>query len=483
MAKSHASRFMAHNEAQSHTPIRPYHAFSVENAWYVINRDRFAFERVPRAFIGFLEALGREPATPVSEANNERLRRLKLIVPRVSGTPLSTKAPQEISIPPVASATVFVTQKCNHRCIYCYGGDGEYGDPGIMDEETGFKTLEWLWAQRGDLTSMAISFFGGEPLLNFQLVRKMVAHARKLEEGSKTRFKFTLATNAALLDDSMPAFMQANDFYALVGFDGPKKIQDRNRPLRNGGSSYEAVIPRIKKLIKTFPNRVTLRSTIWKKGDIPDVVREMRSLNPHIFQTQVASPGGHQGRDAPEPTADGRDVVAAVGQMIPEFLKAVHEKDLVTLSSLTKWLSFNGMLGVIARRFKRTGSCGVGAQTVSVSSRGIIYPCHRFVGHDHYAIGNIATGELNRAIYLDPPLLTSPQCNVCWAKHLCNGGCIYDHLARTGKRFTPHEGFCRMTKALFEMGIHLAHQLTAEQKEFLYGKRIVTRPLCPLDLV
>ena len=92
------------------------------------------------------------------------------------------------------------------------------------------------------------------------------------------------------------------------------------------------------------------------------------------------------------------------------------------------------------------------------------------------------TGEVNRGVYLDPPLRKSAQCLSCWAKHLCNGGCIHDHLARTGHRFTPDAGFCEMTREIFEMSIHLACRLTRQEKEFLYENRFLKRPLCPLDL-
>jgi uncharacterized protein len=167
---------------------------------------------------------------------------------------------------------------------------------------------------------------------------------------------------------------------------------------------------------------------------------------------------------------------------IPDFLQAVRSRDRNALKGFFSWTGFNEVLGVLQRRTERTGTCGVGREIVSISSTGAVYPCHRFVGHKRYAIGSIMTGELDRGEYLDPPLLTNAQCLSCWAKHLCNGGCIYDHLARTGHRFTPDAGFCKMTRELFEMGIHLAHQLTRGEKEFLYESKFLKRPLCPLDL-
>ena len=461
--------------------IRPYHAFNRENTWYVINRDRFVYEQVPESFVRFLKDLEKNPNLPIPQAHQERLIRLKLR--RASNPPKAPRPkPAEVFEPPVATATIFVTQQCNHDCIYCYGGGGEYGDPGIMEDEIGLKTLDWLWAQRGDLKSLAVSFSGGEPLLNFELIRRMVDHAHQLETQGDARFKFTVATNAALLNDRVLDFMETHDIYALIGFDGPREIQDRNRPLRNGRSSYDTVLPRIQKLIANMPERVTLRASIWQKGDIPRVVNEMRKLGPRIFQTPIVSPGGHLGEGAREPTSTWEDPVAALSAAIPDFLKVLHQRDLATLKSFFSWIGFNELLRVLSRRTQRTGSCGVGREIVSVSAKGTLYPCHRFVGHERYAIGDIMTGEVNRGVYLDPPLRKTSQCLSCWAKHLCNGGCIHDHLARTGHRFTPDGGFCEMTWEIFETGIQLACRLTREEKEFLYENRFLKRPLCPLDL-
>ena len=317
--------------------IRPYHAFNRENTWYVINRDRFVYEQVPESFVRFLKDLEKNPNLPIPQAHQERLIRLKLR--RASNPPKAPRPkPAEVFEPPVATATIFVTQQCNHDCIYCYGGGGEYGDPGIMEDEIGLKTLDWLWAQRGDLKSLAVSFSGGEPLLNFELIRRMVDHAHQLETQGDARFKFTVATNAALLNDRVLDFMETHDIYALIGFDGPREIQDRNRPLRNGRSSYGTVLPRIQKLIANMPERVTLRASIWQKGDIPRVVNEMRKLGPRIFQTPIASPGGHLGEGAREPTSTWEDPVAALSAAIPDFLKVLHQRDLATLKSFSAGL-------------------------------------------------------------------------------------------------------------------------------------------------
>lgn len=184
----------------------------------------------------------------------------------------------------------------------------------------------------------------------------------------------------------------------------------------------------------------------------------------------------------PEPSAECSELVEAVRETVPVFLKALREKDIQTLKLILKWTGFNHILNVISRRYKRTGTCGVGRNTIAVSCRGTFYPCHRFVAHKDYALGNVFTGQLNRGVYLEPPLLTSQQCLNCWARHFCNGGCIGDHLVKTGHRFQPSQDFCQMTKSLLETGIHLASQLSQEEKEFLYDKGLIQRPFCPLDL-
>ena len=383
---------------------------------------------------------------------------------------------------PIVSMDLFIAQQCTMDCIYCYGGGGEYGEPGIMEDETAIRAVDWMWNQRGKAKILSINFFGGEPLLRFDLLKKTVSHARALEKSGDTRFHFCVATNGTLITEEIIRYLKANRFGVNVGFDGPEDIHDRNRPLRNGGASYQTVVPRVRRLIEAMPKDVTLRATLWHRGEVDRVIKALADFNPPRYQTQPASPGGHCGKNTQFPTADGEDTARAIREAALTFVEAIRAGDISTLDAISKWLNFKWLLSVFDPPGRRPPMCTLGRTMAAVSSSGDIYPCHRFVGWEETRIGNIFDGRLDRAMYLHATFPHNGHCNTCWARQACNGGCLFDHQMRTGDPFTPSDHYCQMICSILEIAIHMKHELTESEQAFLRKEKILSPRFCPLDL-
>ena len=460
------------------SPIDFLHVFSRGEKWYLVHPERFKSVRI-NAYVGAnIRNRQKDSGTPLSTETRKTLEDLNWLKPIEAGPKPRDRAKQI----PVTAMDLFIAQQCTMKCIYCYGGGGEYGAPGAMSEKTAFQAVDWFWRQKGAAKTLSINFFGGEPLLQFGLLKRVVSRARQLEKGASAQFHFTLATNGTLLTEEMIRYLKENRFKINVGFDGPKEIQDRNRPLGDNNASHETVVPRIRKLIAAMPERVTLRATLWKPGEITPVRKALAAFHPHKYQTQPASPGGHKGKDGQSPTADWRDTVQGIGEAADDFIEAVRDHDVPSLTAIKNWLNFNWLLWIFDPPGRRPPMCPLGKRMVAVSASGDVYPCHRFVGWEEFKIGTVFEEGPVRESYLKATYPEKPECRTCWGKRACNGGCLFDHQVRNGNAFHPSEQYCGMTRSLLETAIHLKHQLTEEERAFLRKKRILVPRYCPMDL-
>ncbi len=380
--------------------------------------------------------------------------------------------------PAIVSMNLFITQTCNMN-----GGGGEYGAPGQMQTDTARQAVDWLWGQRGKTRKLFISFFGGEPLLQFELLRQVVSYATELGAQNATTFHFGLSTNATLLTDTVIQYLKKHQFHVNVGFDGPPKIHDRNRPMRNGNGSYDVVAPCIRRLIAAMPQAVTLRATLWRKGEIMPVRQALSNLQPARYQTHPASPGGHRGQnDQMMPTADETDAAQALQATAEMFLDALHKENIELLYALKQWLNFNWILKCLDPPPHRPPMCNMGRTMAAVSATGYIYPCHRFVGWPEARIGNVHNGRLDRDRYCRAAYPYTPECPDCESRAMCSGGCLFSHKIKTGDCWTPSPDYCRMMRAMFRTVQYLKYRLTERQRQWLLQERILEPRFCPLDL-
>ena len=464
--------------------LRPWHAFTRDGHEYVVNPVRMIARRVPDGFTSTLERIAADPRAPRAREDELELFRLELVSPEpVTDTAVKKPLEDGDAAPPIRSINLFLAQRCNLRCTYCYGGGGEYGDAGMMSEETAIRAVDWLLEQSGKSRRVSVSYFGGEPLLALPLLKKVTAHLRETAAAAGKEAAFGVCTNAVLLDDETIAWLQENGFRVLVGFDGPPEIQDRNRPLAGGGPSSAVFEENARRLSAAMPEMVNYRATVVDAAELPAVVRYMGDFCPGAYQTAFA--GGCVTEDG-EGDCDGlpspADAIPFIDESVDAFIAALRRGDEDEVRRWVRWMDFGRATECLDPQPPRRSHCGVGRVMAAVAVDGSIYACHRFVGSPEHRIGDVWNGLGDRSVFVDKPTFRQEPCRSCWAANWCIGGCLQYNFTRTGDMFLPPDDNCRWTKAWVEAGVHLAHELTAEDRRKLQDMHLVRERACPYDL-
>ncbi len=480
--------------------LRPYHAFEVEDNHYVYSVWGMSYRRVSARTVGELAKardgesaeLGPDTLETIQELGlrwSDKVRCEADIAERDRRTvAMAGEKPGAIN-----HAAFFVTQDCNMRCTYCYGDGGAYGGSGPMSEETALRAVDWLIGQAGDAKYIGISFFGGEPLLNLALIEKVVPYARA-KVGASRELEFSMTSNLSLLNDCILDFVVANKIKVLASFDGPRHIQNRNRPLKNGQDSYDAVAPKVRKLLAALPD-TSGRSTLVAGDDPSEVARELQALGFRqihieaalgclISGSRPAAAGGGTELGPHEALIDlHRDTAS-------RFRQAVARRDADEVRALSclrnvetnfRWfVDGNDLLQALTNR-RRYFFCGRAMTMVAIAANGDIYPCHRFVGAPGFRMGNVHTGEFCRDEFLCSPLVENPECASCWALYLCGGNCQHDNAAATGDPLRPDPHACKDRRARIECAIHAADCLGDEDRRWLAELGVIEEQKCMLD--
>ena len=393
----------------------------------------------------------------------------------------------------ISQMALFVTQDCNMRCPYCYGDGGGYGGRGSMSEETAFRAVDWLIGQAGDARELTLSFFGGEPLLNIQLIEKVVAYGRE-KAGASRKLEFAMTSNLSLLDDRILDFLVANKIGVMVSFDGPRHIQNRNRPLKNGRDSYETVVPKIRKLLAVLTDS-HVRSTLAAGDDPEEVARELRALGFRRIYIEAASGCLITGSRAPSDCVGSgtcpREALTGFHRAVTSgFRQAVVRRDanqarpFASLGNLEKYfqsfLNIRDLARAITRQ-RRYFFCGRAMTMVAIAANGDIYPCHRFVGAQGFRMGNVYTGEFCRDGLLSSPVVENPECASCWARYLCGGNCQHDNATATGDPMRPDPYTCADRRSRIEYAIYAADCLDPQDCSWLAGLGLLRNRKCLVD--
>jgi uncharacterized protein len=401
-------------------------------------------------------------ATLVPDGPMQALRGCGLVAKEEAGgeardgatAPAGDEAPAAPPSLPLTNLALFLTQTCNLRCVYCYGEGGEYGGRGVMSEATALAAVDWLLASSFDEKTIYVSFFGGEPLLNFPLLQLVVAYAKEQATLRGKEVKFGMTTNATLLTDEIIAFLVREEISPLVSCDGPPEVHDRQRPFRNGRGSYARVHANVQRLRAAFP-KLTGRATVCAGSD-PFAVRGaleeagfttcyLAPASPVVcHETGAADPQG-QAAEGSLPAAE--QMLAYQRAEVAQLFDVVREQRLDAQAAPGRQM----MLAALAGGRKVHAGCGVGRGMRAVAVDGSVYPCHRFVGLEEKRLGHISdyrAGALNdyhRALVENLPL-----CRSCWARYFCGGGCFYDNRARTGDMQHPDPEACREMQTVCE---------------------------------
>ncbi len=453
----------------------PFHLFQLDGKHYVINIEKMAASAVDDLTAETLKRISAEPEEPLLPGLTEDLGKLELLV-QDEKREFSFKEPETF---PIVSMALFVTRACNLRCTYCY----EEKSGGSMEEKTAFRAVDWLLMKAGSAKQIYISFFGGEPFLNFPLIKKVAVYAREKAARLAKEVSFNVTTNATLLNDEMIQFLKEQNVRTLVSMDGPKEIQDTQRPFPDGRGSYDVVLPRVRKLLEAMPEtRVhavlvddskaeRMKSTLQDIG-FPEVTLLPASAS--LFDKEGDGGGAKQARKLD-------NLLQEMEREAESWLHLFKRREKSTLKALRSGAQLLQAMLALLHNKKMRYACGAGIKYVAVSCNGDIYLCHRFVGVDEYKLGNVFEAELRGEEYQESPLTRVPACAACFARYYCAGGCKHDHAGSCGSAWSPSPDMCALKRRELELASALIGRLDDQDRAFLIESEIIPPKPCPLD--
>lgn len=363
----------------------------------------------------------------------------------------------------VKALCLHIAHDCNLGCKYCFAGEGEYhGRRALMSYETGKKALDFLVANSGNRINLEVDFFGGEPLLNWQVVKELVAYGRSLEEPYHKKFRFTLTTNGVLLNDEIMEFLNREMANVVLSIDGRKEVNDRMRPYRGGQGSYDAIVPKFQKLAESRGQRnYYVRGTFTRYNkDFAEDVLHLADLGFEQISVEpvVASPKEDYAlreEDIPELLAEYDRLAAALLQRRKEG-KGVHFFHFM--------IDLEGGPCVA----KRLSGCGSGTEYLAVTPWGDLYPCHQFVGQEEFLMGNVEDGILRTDIqeeFKTCNVYAREKCQSCFARFYCSGGCGANSYHFHGNIRDVYDLGCELQKKRIECAIMIKAALAEEEGE------------------
>lgn len=457
--------------------LKPFHLGCHKDHRYMINIEDMVVYPIEEKTADFLgQVMGNDDSFWKS-LDTEQFQALGLISKKEKRA--ARKAPKDPV--PIVNAAFLLTQSCNLRCVYCYGEGGEYGHKGNMEEETAFQAVDWLIEQSGKVKKIHMGFFGGEPFMNFTLMQKIVDFARKRSLEVDKKVSFHATTNGTLLDKKKIDFIRDQDIHVMISFDGPREIQDAQRPFIGGKGSYDFIIPRIKNLLAVRPE--TPGHAVLTEGTDPQKVKE--ALKEIGFTEVSITPASDcmLTCKAKKPTLSRKlhNAFEILEQEAETWLTGIKARNSRTLKQLKNSSElYHGLLAFSHNR-KKFFPCGAGLGLTGISSSGDIYLCHRFVGMDAYKLGNVFDNHIDRNEYLISPINFVRECSQCPARYYCAGNCKYDNAASTGSVFNPPAEMCRLRCQEFELSAYVISRLDETDRAFLREKEILPPKPCPLD--
>ena len=321
----------------------------------------------------------------------------------------------------VKALCLHIAHDCNLACQYCFAEEGEYhGRRALMSYEVGKKALDFLVANSGSRRNLEVDFFGGEPLMNWKVVKELVAYGRELEKQYDKHFRFTLTTNGVLLNEEVQEFVNREMDNVVLSLDGRKEVNDRMRPFRNGKGSYDLIVPKFQKLAESRnQERYYVRGTYTHFNT--DFSKDVLHL---------ADLGFKQISVEPVVAADTEEY-AIREEDIPQILEQydILAKEMIKREKEGKGFNFfHFMIDLTGGPcvYKRLSGCGSGTEYLAVTPWGDFYPCHQFVGEEQYLMGNVDEGITKPEIVKDfgrCNVYTKPDCKDCFARFYCSGGC------------------------------------------------------------
>ena len=404
------------------------------------------------------EMARRYPAVPAEEIEScyQQIKALRdegqLFTPDTFA-PMAGKF-KEKSAGVIKALCLHVAHTCNLNCSYCFASQGKYhGDRAVMSFEVGKRALDFLIEHSGKRRNLEVDFFGGEPLMNFQVVKDLVAYARSREQEAHKNFRFTLTTNGMLIDDDVIDFANREMSNVVLSLDGRKEIHDRYRVDYAGNGSWERIVPKFQKLVAARGGKnYYMRGTFTHQN--PDFVQDIRQMLDLGFTELSMEPVVCAPED---PSALTPADIEIVKQQYEELAELMLQRD----REGRPFTFYHYMIDLSGGPciYKRISGCGSGTEYMAVTPWGDLYPCHQFVGEERFKLGDIWNGLDNPEVqgeFAACNVYAKPECQDCWAKLYCSGGCAANAYHATGAITGVYESGCELFCKRMECAIMLA---------------------------
>lgn len=363
--------------------------------------------------------------------------------------------------PILKSLCLHVAHDCNLRCGYCFAGTGDFGGcRELMSKETAEKAVEFAIKGSRQRHNLELDLFGGEPLMNYDVVQHIVNYVRKREKETGKNIKLTLTTNGTLLNDENIKFLNDNRVMLVLSLDGKKETHDAMRPFPNKAGSYDAAVRGFKKVIDSREGKnYYLRGTYTHfSRHFADEVLDMLKVGREISVEPVV------GID--EPYVLTEEDLPVLFEEYDKLARAYLEKR--RNGEPFDFFHFNVALDNGPCVAKRLAGCGAGHEYFAITPEGDIYPCHQFVGREQYKLGTLDTGVVKNDLvqkFRHTHVMTKPECSKCWARFFCSGGCHANADLINGDISKPYEYGCKLQKKRLECAIIIQALLAAEAQE------------------
>lgn len=354
----------------------------------------------------------------------------------------------------VKALCLHIAHTCNLNCSYCFASQGKYhGERALMSFETGKRALDFLVENSGGRTNLEVDFFGGEPLMNFDVVKQLVAYARSIEKQAGKKFRFTLTTNGVLIDDDVIDFANKEMSNVVLSLDGRKEVHDRFRVDYAGKGSWEKIVPKFQKLVEARGGaNYYMRGTFTHHN--PDFLKDIQTMLDLGFNELSMEPVVCAKGDPSELTDDDLSIVLDQYEKLAELMM---QRD----AEGKPFTFYHYMIDLAGGPciYKRISGCGSGTEYMAVTPWGDLYPCHQFVGDEKFKLGDIYNGVSNTAIqneFMQCNVYAHPECRDCWARLYCSGGCAANAYHSTGSITGVYEYGCKLFRKRMECAITVA---------------------------
>ncbi len=359
----------------------------------------------------------------------------------------------------IKALCLHVAHTCNLNCSYCFASQGKYhGERAIMSFEVGKRALDFLIENSGTRRNLEVDFFGGEPLMNWDVVKQLVNYARSIEKEKNKNFRFTLTTNGMLIDDDVIEFANREMSNVVLSLDGRKEIHDRLRVDYAGNGSWDRIVPKFQKFVAARGNKnYYIRGTFTHAN--PDFMKDIDKMLELGFTELSMEPVVAKPADEYALTEDDKKIVLEQYEILA--------KKMIERRKMGKPFTFyHYMIDLTGGPciYKRISGCGSGTEYMAVTPWGDLYPCHQFVGEEKFCLGNVFDGVKNDAVrekFRECNVYKRPECADCWAKLYCAGGCAANAYHATGTVTGVYKYGCD----LFRKRIECAIMVKASEQE------------------